>query len=65
MSQWQLIFLQSKINGAAYRGDKLPQYKWAWPKETWLQNRLGHVRKTMWYQGFAYPVQSGRTELSI
>ncbi|MGH7844041.1 MAG: hypothetical protein ACREQW_02555 [Candidatus Binatia bacterium] len=45
MSKWQRIFLQSKINGATYRGDKLPQYKWVWPKGTWLQNRLGQVRK--------------------
>jgi hypothetical protein len=45
MSKWQLIFLWSKVNGAAYRGDKLPQYKWAWPKRTWLQNRLVQVRK--------------------
>lgn len=45
MSKWQLIFLQSKVNGAAYRGDKLPQHKWAWPKRTWLQNRFVQVRK--------------------
>ena len=45
MSKWQLIFLQSKVNGAAYRGDKLPHYKWAWPKGTWLQNRIVQVRK--------------------
>jgi hypothetical protein len=55
MSQWQLIFLQSKVNGAAYRGEKLPQYKWGWPKDTWLQNRLAQIRNLTRQQ--AQPVQ--------
>jgi hypothetical protein len=44
-SQWQLVFLQSKVNGAEYRGDRLPQHRWCWPNRTWLQNRLALVRK--------------------
>jgi hypothetical protein len=40
LSYWQLVFSQSKVNGAIYAGDKLPGYKWTWPKDTYLQRRL-------------------------
>jgi hypothetical protein len=39
-SYWQLVFLQSKVNGAAYNGEALPGRKWNWPKNTYLQRRL-------------------------
>ena len=39
-SYWQLIFLQSKVNGAAYNGEELPGRIWDWPKDTYLQRRL-------------------------
>jgi hypothetical protein len=39
-SYWQLIFLQSKANGAAYNGEELPGRNWDWPKDTYLQRRL-------------------------
>lgn len=39
-SHWQLIFLQSKANGAAYKGEELPGRNWDWPKGTYLQRRL-------------------------
>jgi hypothetical protein len=39
-SYWQLVFLQSKVNGAAYNGEKLPGQHWDWPKNTYLQRRL-------------------------
>jgi hypothetical protein len=39
-SYWQLIFLQSKVNGAAYNGEELPGRNWDWPKDTYLQRRL-------------------------
>ena len=39
-SYWQLIFLQSKVNGAAYNGEALPGRNWNWPKDTYLQRRL-------------------------
>ena len=39
-SYWQLIFIQSKVNGAPYNGDALPGRHWDWPKETYLQRRL-------------------------
>jgi hypothetical protein len=44
LTSWQLIFLQSKVNGCAYRGEDLPQRKWEWPKNTWLQERLSQSR---------------------
>jgi hypothetical protein len=46
-SFWQLVFLQSKVNGAAYRGEQLPRRNWNWPKDTYFQQRL---RRAKWYQ---------------
>jgi hypothetical protein len=43
-SYWQLIFLQSKVNGAAYNGETLPGRNWDWPKGTYLQRRLQRVK---------------------
>jgi hypothetical protein len=44
-SYWQLILLQSKANGCFYDGDELPYNIWAWPKNTWFQERLSHHLK--------------------
>ena len=46
-SYWQLIFMQSKVNGAPYSGEELPGRHWDWPKETYLQRRL---RKQRYFQ---------------
>jgi hypothetical protein len=46
-SFWQLIFLQSKVNGAPYNGDELPGRSWDWPKDTYLQRRL---QRCKWFQ---------------
>ena len=46
-SYWQRIFLQSKVNGAAYYGEELPGRNWNWPKDTYLQRRL---RKPRFFQ---------------
>jgi hypothetical protein len=43
-SYWQLIFLQSKVNGARYSGEELPGRNWDWPKDTYLQRRLHQAR---------------------
>ena len=40
-SYWQLVFLQSRVNGATYNGEILPRRSWDWPKTTYLQRRLG------------------------
>jgi hypothetical protein len=46
-SFWQLVFSQSKVNGAPYSGEQLQGHAWNWPTDTFLQRRL---RKTRWYQ---------------
>jgi hypothetical protein len=35
-SFWQLVFSQSKVNGAPYNGELLPGRIWDWPKDTYL-----------------------------
>lgn len=45
LSYWQLVFLQSKVNGCLYGGEELPQRNWDWPKNTWFQERLSHMRR--------------------
>jgi len=42
LSDWQLVFLQSKANGCSYHGEDLPHIKWQWPKNTWFQEQLSH-----------------------
>jgi hypothetical protein len=44
-SFWQLVFSQSKVNGAPYNGEELPGRNWNWPKDTYLQRRLGQTRR--------------------
>ena len=39
-SFWQLVFLQSKVNGAPYTGEWLSVRSWQWPENTYLQRRL-------------------------
>lgn len=41
---WQLVFLQSKVNGATYGGEQLPRRNWSWPKDTYLQQRLRRAK---------------------
>jgi hypothetical protein len=42
---WQLVFNQSKVNGAEYFGDRLPSNSWEWPKDTFLQRRLSELKR--------------------
>jgi hypothetical protein len=44
-SFWLQVFSNSKVNGAAYWGDKLPANNWSWPTDTYLQKRLREVRE--------------------
>jgi len=46
LSFWQLVFLQSTINGAPYHGGELRRYKWEWPKNTYLQRRLRYLKES-------------------
>jgi hypothetical protein len=45
---WQLVFNQSRVNGAEYFGDRLPCNSWDWPKNTFLQKRLNELKKQRW-----------------
>ena len=45
LSFWQLVFLHSKVNGAAYDGEQLPRRNWNWPKDTYLQQRLRRAKR--------------------
>jgi hypothetical protein len=47
MSYWQLILLRSKANGCGYHDKDLPQNNWAWPKDTWFQQRLSRHFKDL------------------
>ncbi len=38
LSYWQLIFLQSKVNGGFQRGEDLPQGNWSGPKALGFRN---------------------------
>jgi hypothetical protein len=59
MSYWQLIFLQSRANGAAYDEDGLPVQKWAWSRETWLQRRLRYLQKNKKSANISAQLQTG------
>jgi hypothetical protein len=47
LSDWQLIFSQSKTNGCCYRGEDLPHVKWRWPRDTWFQEHLSEHLKAL------------------
>ena len=40
-SYWQLVFLQSRVNGATYNGEILPRRSWDWPKTTYTTAAVG------------------------
>ena len=44
MNSWELIFRQSRVNSDNYDGDQLPAQNWHWPRDTWFQTRLRHLR---------------------
>ena len=39
-SFWQVIFLQSRVNGCCYDVEDLRHFNWQWPKNTWFRERL-------------------------
>ena len=56
-SRWQLVFSQSKVNGAYYNGEQLPTLPWHWPKDTFLQRRRQLLKSSR-------PQERGVTEAS-
>ncbi len=59
MNTWEAIFSQSPVNKGFYNGEKLPQVHWAWPKRTWFQARLNHVRES----DHPWPIKAASGEL--
>jgi hypothetical protein len=59
MSCWQLIFSQSKANGAQYAGETLPTLCWNWPIDTYFQRRRSLRQSTYFLSS-----ESERTELA-
>lgn len=43
-SFWQLVFSQSRVNGAPYDGERLETSRWHWPTNTYLQRRRRYLR---------------------
>ena len=44
-SFWQLVFLQSKVNGTLCAEEWLSSRSWKWPENTYLQRRLNYLRR--------------------
>ena len=42
---WQLVFSQSKVNGALYTEEWLSLGSWKWSENTYLQRRLKDLRR--------------------
>jgi len=45
MNIWETIFAQSPANNGYYNENDLTERRWDWPRGTWLQSRLEHVRE--------------------
>jgi hypothetical protein len=39
------VIRHSRVNGAVYGGESLPQVRWNWPTNTWLRRRLSAFSK--------------------
>ena len=42
-SDYELVFLQSRVNGADYREPEHVNQKWDWPRGTFLQRRRAEL----------------------
>jgi len=45
MNVWESVFSQSRANDGYYDEERLPEFRWDWPKNTWFQARLGQARE--------------------
>lgn len=61
MNVWEAVFSQSRVNNGYFDDQGLPQSKWDWPRETWFQGRLDHVRghESIWALKTAGKSQDG------
>jgi hypothetical protein len=53
-SFWQLVFGQSKVNGARYDGENLTTSPWRWPTNTYLQRRRQLLKNSQAYDQPGY-----------
>jgi hypothetical protein len=44
MNSWISVFSQSRVNNAPYEGERLPNWIWRWPTDTWFQARVRYLR---------------------
>jgi hypothetical protein len=51
-SFWQLVFGQSKVNGARYDGENLTTSPWRWPTNTYLQRRRQLLKNSQAFDQF-------------
>ena len=58
-SFWQLVFGQSKVNGARYDGENLTTSPWRWPTNTFLQRRRQLLKNSQAFD------QSGQSEAAV
>jgi len=55
---WQLVFSQSKVNGAPYTGEWLSLRSWKWPENTYLPLTLMiHIklRRDLTLRSYSHP----------
>lgn len=46
MNAWESVITRSRVNdGYYYDEDRLPVFRWEWPKDTWFQARLDYARE--------------------
>ena len=46
MNVWESVITRSRVNdGYCYKEDRLPEFRWEWPKDTWFQARLDYARE--------------------
>jgi hypothetical protein len=64
INYWQMVFNQSRVNGAEYFGDHLPTNSWDWPKNTFLQRRLSELKKRR-FDGFTETSEENRNPVTI
>ena len=62
MTSGELIFLQNRANNGGYEDDDLPAQKWDWPRNTWSQQRLNHLRAARRRIAEEYPNHPNRTD---
>ena len=62
---WHMVFNQSRVNGAEYFGDRLPNNSWDWPKNTFLQRRLSELKRRPWDCNAEVPQEKRKPVTSV